>query len=270
MFCTYCGTHAGGATVCAVCGAQRHGSTWYHGGVAATMAAQTVPYPYTGPFAAAGQSSSGRTWMVAGLVAVAAVVVGGAVTIAVLLMRDQPANPDITYLDKLNAKGLSSQFASDANAIASAKRTCRTLEDGGPAQGMPAEKIAVDVYCPKFSGGFHVLETATVRGTFTLVDSTPSTYYPAITTTGSSCRGSGGYSDIGPGTEVTVKNANGEVVTSSALGSGSGTRSQCVFNFSFELTEGQDRYLITVSHRGDLTYSFDQLKNNDVALTLGN
>jgi hypothetical protein len=43
-----------------------------------------------------------------------------------------------------------------------------------------------------------------------------------------------------------------------------------VFNFSFELTEGQDRYLITVSHRGDLTYSFDQLKNNDVALTLGN
>ena len=200
------------------------------------------------------------------MVAVAVVAAAG---VAVWLMRGHRESADDKYLTALKSNGLAGQFPSDANAIAAAKKTCRDLENGGPPHGMPVDKIAVDIYCPQFSQGFHVLQTVTVTGTFTLRDSDPSTYYPSITTSGSSCWGTRGYSDIGAGTPVVVKNGKGEVLTTTELGTGTGTSSSCVFTFTFKATEGQDRYMITVSHRGDISFSFDQLKDNDVALTLG-
>jgi hypothetical protein len=103
------------------------------------------------------------------------VLLVGAVGLAtgVLLSRQPHESIDDKYLAALRASGLAGQFASDANAIAHAKQTCRTLENGGPQQGLPIDKVAVDAYCPKFSEGFHVLQTVTVSGTFTLIDSSP-------------------------------------------------------------------------------------------------
>ena len=74
---------------------------------------------------------------------------------------------------------------------------------------MPADEIAVQHFCPEFTEGFHVLETATITGSFTLNDDSPSTYSPSIDVDGSDCEGTGGYSDVNAGTPVTVKNGKG-------------------------------------------------------------
>jgi hypothetical protein len=199
------------------------------------------------------------------VVVLAAVGVGA----GILLARKSTESPDDEYLAALRASGLAGQFASDANAIAHAKQTCRTLDNGGAQQGLPVDKVAVDAYCPKFSQGFHVLETVTVRGSFTLIDNSPSIYYPSITSSGSSCSGADGYSDIDMGTQVVVKNGKGEILTTTALGVGTGNRYRCVFPFSFEITEGQDRYMVSVGRRGEIGYTFTELKNNGVTLNLG-
>jgi len=42
------------------------------------------------------------------------------------------------------------------------RQVCKQLDDGGPQQGLAADKIAVDSFCPQFSEGFHILETAAI------------------------------------------------------------------------------------------------------------
>ena len=74
------------------------------------------------------------------------------------------------YLSALKDSGLAGQFNSDANALAHGRQVCKQLDDGGPQQGLAADKVAVDAFCPQFSKGFHILETATVSGTFVLTD----------------------------------------------------------------------------------------------------
>lgn len=66
-----------------------------------------------------------------------------------------------------------------------------------------------------------------------------------------------------------MKNGKGDVLTTTTLGAGAGGRYVCSFPFSFQITEGEDRYVVTVSHRGDMGYSFTDLKANGVALQLG-
>jgi hypothetical protein len=82
----------------------------------------------------------------------------------------QSESPDAIYLSTLQDAGLAGQFNSDANAIAHGKHVCRQLDDGGPQQGLAADKIAVDAFCPRFSKGFHIFETVTVTGTFVLTE----------------------------------------------------------------------------------------------------
>ena len=48
-----------------------------------------------------------------------------------------------------------------------------------------------------------------------------------------------------------------------------GGRFLCTFKFSFDITEGEDRYVVSVSRRGDMSYSFADLKANGVSLVLG-
>jgi Protein of unknown function (DUF732) len=193
-------------------------------------------------------------------------VVGVGVT---LFLNRNRESVDDTYLAALRRSGLSGEFNSDANAVAHGKQVCRQLEDGAPQQGMPVDQVAVDYYCPQFTEGFHVLETATVTGSFTLRDDSPNMYAPAITVSGSSCSGSGGYSDIDEGRQVTVKNGKGDILTTTVLESGEGGRFLCTFKFWFDITEGEDRYVVTVSRRGDMSYSFAELKDNGVSLVLG-
>ncbi len=161
------------------------------------------------------------------------------------------------------------QFPNDASAIAHAKSVCRKLDAGAAPRGSKADSIGVQNYCTKYADGFHVLERITVTGSFDLVDSSPSTYYPSITSSGGRCAGSGGYSDIGPGTTVTVKDEAGKILAQTSLSEGAGTTTRCVFTFAFEVTEGSQQYIVSVSHRGDLSYTFARLKNEGVHLSLG-
>lgn len=209
-----------------------------------------------------------RIWVAVAAVALGVVLVGAGVGAYMYVNRDR-TTVDERYLAALRMDGFSGEFNSDANAVAHGKQVCRELEEGSPQQGMPADEVAVQYFCPQFSEGFHVLETATITGSFTINDENPNSYSPAIDVDGGSCTGAGGYSDVDAGTPVTVKNGKGETLTTTFLEEGEGGRFMCSFRMQFEVTEGQDRYVVSVGRRGELSYSFDELKANGVALVLG-
>ncbi len=213
-------------------------------------------------------SIRGRMWLVASSV-MAIVVLAAAGVGAYLYLNRVQVNPDEEYLKALKQSDYSGEFNSDANAVAHGKQICRQLSEGAPQQGMPADEIAVQHFCPEFSGGFHVLETATITGSFTLNDDSPSAYSPSIDVDGSDCEGTGGYSDVNAGTPVTVKNGKGEILTTTYLEQGRGGRYMCTFGITFEITEGQDRYVVNVGRRGELSFSFAELSSNGVSLVLG-
>jgi hypothetical protein len=214
----------------------------------------------------AARSSIRSTWLATGA-ATAIIVMVAAVAWGLLWSRYRPAPPpDVGYLQALQTAGLSNQFSSDANAVAHGHDVCRQLEGGGPQQGLPADKIAVDSFCPQFNEGFRVLESATVSGVFVLTDGLG---MGAIAVDGSSCRGTDGYSDVGSSTPVTVKNGKGEVLATTALGVGTGNAASCTFSFTFPITEGQDRYIVSLGQRGDFSYTFEQLRSRGVQVHLG-
>lgn len=222
------------------------------------------------PSAVSGWVRSGHRrlwWALAGVVAFLGLV-GAGVVGTLFLNRDRESIDD-KYLAALRRSGLTGEFNSDANAIARGKQVCRQLQDGGEQQGMPVDQVAVQYYCPQFSDGFHILETITVTGSFTLKDESPNVYAPAITVSGSGCSGSAGYADIDRGTQVTVKNGQGDILATAFLQAGQGGRFLCTFPFSFEITEGEDRYVVSVSRRGEMSYSFADLKANGLSLVLG-
>lgn len=94
-----------------------------------------------------------------------------------------------------------------------------------------------------------------------------------------SCRGAGGYDDIGPGTQVVVKDdtdrtvATGSLVwkENKALTSSGPFIGVCVFGFDLENVPDAPFYSIEVSHRGALTYSRADLESRQwfLELTLG-
>lgn len=212
--------------------------------------------------------TGGRRWAVISAAVLAVAVAGVGVAVYQYVNREQ-VNPDEEYVKALKQSGYAGEFNSDANAVAHGKQVCRQLSEGAPQQGMPADEVAVQYLCPEFIEGFHVLETATITGTFTLNDDSPSTYSPLIEVDGSSCKGAGGYSDVNPGTPVTVKNGKGEILTTTYLEEGRGGRYMCTFGITFEVTEGEDRYVVNVGRRGELSFSFAELKSNGVSLVLG-
>jgi hypothetical protein len=208
-----------------------------------------------------------RLWWILAAVVVVLGLAGAGIGVALFLNRNRETVDD-KYLAALREAGLTGEFNSNANAVAHGKQVCRRLEDGGKQKGMPVDIVAVEYYYPQFKEGFRVLETITVTGSFTLKDESPNAYAPAITVF-SSCSGSVGYGDIDAGTQVTVKNGKGDTLTTTFLGKGSGGRFLCTFPFSFDITEGEDRYVVSVSRRGEMSYSFADLKANGVALVLG-
>jgi len=303
--CVYCGAAVGDSAQCGACGAHGVCADWYpeggpaavdtgwradpagrhegryfvagqptdlvrDGGIETLDAVGKQQLEQTAAFGLSPASAGGgtrRLWWAVAVIAVVALV-GGGVGLGLFLTRDRQTVDD-KYLADLRQSGLVAEFNSDANAVAHGKQVCRQLDGGGAQQGLPVDRVAVRYYCPKFAEGFHVLETATVKGSFSLLDKSPSEYSTPITVSGSTCSGSGGYSDIDQGTQVTVKNGKGEVLTTTTLGAGSGGRYVCTFPFSFQITEGEDRYVVTVSRRGDMSYSFNDLKSTGVALQLG-
>ncbi|OBC01558.1 hypothetical protein A5784_17690 [Mycobacterium sp. 852013-50091_SCH5140682] len=214
----------------------------------------------------ASRSSIRSTWLGTGAATVILVMVAVVAWVLLMAARRPAPPPESGYLSALKEAGLSNQFNSDANAVAHGHQVCRQLDDGGPQQGLPADKIAVDSFCPQFTQGFHTLDTATVAGIFVVTDSAG---VDAIASDGASCQGANGYSDVGRDTQVTVKNGKGEILATTALGQGKGNSANCTFSFSFPVTEGQDRYVVSVGHRGEFSYSFGQLRAQGVQIHLG-
>lgn len=106
--------------------------------------------------------------------------------------------------------------------------------------------------------------THTVSGTVTLSDPN---------TAAAGCIGLGGYSDISAGAQVTVTNQSQTVLGSTGLGAGvpDATSTSCVYPFSFSDIPKASFYGLTLTHRGTLQYSYQDMVTNDwtVSLTLG-
>ncbi|MDX1874511.1 DUF732 domain-containing protein [Mycolicibacterium sp. 120266] len=207
-------------------------------------------------------------WTGVSVALVTAILAGAGIGTYLYLHRVRET-PEDRYLASLREKGFSAGFNSDANAVAHGRQVCRKLGEGSPQQGMPADQVAVQNFCPEFATGFHVLETATIHGSFTLNDPDPNAYSRGIEVDGSSCAGTGGYGDVDAGTPVTVKNGKGEILTTSYLEPGRGGRYMCTFGITFDITEGEDRYVVSVGRRGELSYTFADLKAGGVAMELG-
>ncbi len=289
MTCPYCGAGVGDNGICAKCGppagtamtgwrpdpTARHEGRYYVAGrptdrVRDGRAQASDPgggrlLPDYVALPARSRTSIRSTWLATGAATVVIVLLG-AVLWGVLLHRHRQPSPDAEYLAALRNAGLGGEFTSDATALAHGRQVCRQLDEGGPQQGVAADKIAVDVFCRQFAKGFRILETATVQGTFVLTDSEES---GSITADQSACAGAGGYSDIGSHTEVSVTNGKREILATTALGQGHGDSATCSFTFSFPVTEGQDRYVVAVGKRGEFSYSFAQLQRDGVAIRLG-
>jgi hypothetical protein len=291
MNCPHCGTDIGNSGVCPRCGALhdtftatgwrpdptgRHEGRFYvtgrptsrvRNGRAKTsdpIGGQLLPKYLDVP--SPDRPSMRSAWLGTGVVTAIAVMVIAVVWVLQLPEHRKPATPDAQYLSALQDSGFAGTFNSDANALAHGRQVCRQLADGDPQQGLPPDKIAVDSFCPQFSEGFHILETATVSGVFVLSDTKAN---EAIASDGKDCQGVDGYSDIGRDTQLIVKNGKGDVLATTALGDGHGTQVTCTFSFSFPITEGQDRYVVSVSHRGEFSYTFNQLQRNGVQIRLG-
>jgi hypothetical protein len=107
--------------------------------------------------------------------------------------------------------------------------------------------------------------THDVNGTFVLTDD-------AVTHGGGSCQGTGGYADIQAGLTVTVKDASGKIIATSRLvdDDANSPAGKCSYTFAVQVPDA-DFYAFEVGHRGELTYSRDELEGMDwdVGFTLG-
>ncbi len=109
----------------------------------------------------------------------------------------------------------------------------------------------------------------TIAGTFDLI-ATDQTF-PSITSTGATCQGTGGYSDIQPGAPVTLKDGDGKILGSTSLLSGTGTTSSCTFSFSIPDVPEVPFYSMEIGRRGAVTNSLAVMQANGwtFGLTLG-
>lgn len=108
-------------------------------------------------------------------------------------------------------------------------------------------------------------DTISVSGSVMLIDSDNLLWH-----NGRPCRGTGGYSDIGPGADVTILDNEGKIVGIGDLDMGiTVDLLRCRFNFEVsDVPSGLDIYQIEVSHRGKLSYKEDEL-NETLNVTLG-
>ena len=91
-------------------------------------------------------------------------------------------------------------------------------------------------------------------------------------TTGSSCQGTNGYSDVVPGAQVTIENDSGTTLATSVYGDGVFDGTSCVFDFTFNDVPKSAFYrVLSGSNRGVLQFSYQQMVDNNwsVHLTLG-
>jgi hypothetical protein len=85
------------------------------------------------------------------------------------------------------------------------------------------------------------------------------------------CAGTNGYDDIETGLQVQVSNEAGTAIGTGELGLGEMTSTECRFSFAVQNLPIAKFYKITVGHRGELDYSYQELQAAgwNVGFTLG-
>ena len=88
---------------------------------------------------------------------------------------------------------------------------------------------------------------------------------------GQGCEGTSGYNDIDEGTQVTVTDGDGKTLGVGKLGIGKSENGSCIFDFSVPNVPEAGFYKIEVAHRGELSYSKQELASKDwrVEVALG-
>ncbi|SHT16017.1 lipoprotein LpqJ [Mycobacteroides abscessus subsp. abscessus] len=105
--------------------------------------------------------------------------------------------------------------------------------------------------------------TFTINGSITIYDDS------VTVSAGSSCRGTGGYRDIGPGTAVTVSDESGTLLAKSQLQSGTSARGSCSLPFEIPyVPTGKKFYKVEASHRGEVNYTESEAKRG-ITLQIG-
>jgi len=120
--------------------------------------------------------------------------------------------------------------------------------------------------------------TFTARGSLTLSDTPDLAEYggyglssQAISFTGSSCSGIGGYADLGVGSGVTIRDANGTIVGVGEITDSEDVQPVCVFTFTVhDVPSGEGPYTVEISHRGKVTVTEQALADGTAALSIGN
>jgi hypothetical protein len=103
-------------------------------------------------------------------------------------------------------------------------------------------------------------DTWSVRIEFELAD--PDTAY-------SGCIGQGGYSDIGPGTPVTLKDETGTIIASNALTTGTDVGIGCQWLiFMEDVPTDREFYVAEIGDRGEISYSRDRLVDESFVMRL--
>jgi hypothetical protein len=105
----------------------------------------------------------------------------------------------------------------------------------------------------------------TVKGYLSLQDS--------AAFAGKACQGVGGYSDLGQGTPVVIRDGDGDIIGSGHFAEGRGAgggkqgalgaRSACVFAFTVKHVPDTGTYLLEMSHRGRVVYTHRELEANN-------
>lgn len=114
---------------------------------------------------------------------------------------------------------------------------------GGVLFGLGVFNLAPAGHSQASHGTFDISGTVTIQGS-AFEDYT-------LDTDDSSCMGTGGYSDMTPGTAVTVADSTGKIVATGALGQGLDTGGGCQISFDVPgVPTHLSEYVVTVSHRG--------------------
>lgn len=192
-----------------------------------------------------------RRWLV-WVLAVLVVALGSAGVATLWLVP----SPEERYLADLEQRGLDDAFASDEEAVRRARRRCDEAESGSGVAGTEAEHVGMDHLCPEHADKLRVLERHEFEGALLVM----SLGEGAVDTTGESCSGTDGYEDVNATTPVVVTDADGEELARTELGPGEAPDERsCVFGFTVELTEGEERYEIIIGDRGGRTLTWEGL-----------
>lgn len=200
-----------------------------------------------------------RVLIIALVVLMLAVVGGGG---AVYMSRQ---GTEEKYLDALAEEDLLGEFPTERAAVIAAESACEEFERTGDPKGSTAQAVAVAHYCPEFATDFKTLAVIEPEGEFVVRDFDEYLY----SDDGDYCEGEGGYGDINSSTGVLVTNGDGERLARTDLGPGEVDSGSCVFEFSFAVTEGEDQYIIAVGDRGEISFTFEELRSGGPQLSIG-